>query len=141
MSKDNVERLYEATETGTLEDVKEAFEACSVDEREEYGYGALWRAADNPNSNALDMMEFLMGRGLEPDSKIFLRAAMNPGPCVFDIVKFLIGQGVEPHSDAFLYAIPRNYGSSSLNYHCEREYPSTSVDSPVTFRMNVTGRG
>ena len=40
-------RLYKATKTGTLEDVKAAFEACSVDERKEYGYKALWWAAGN----------------------------------------------------------------------------------------------
>ena len=48
MSESNEERLLKAVKTGTLEDVKAAFEACSVDERKEYGYKALWWAAGNP---------------------------------------------------------------------------------------------
>ena len=98
MSESNKERLLEAVKTGTLEDVKAAFEACSVDERKEYGYKALWGAAGNTGPHALDMVKLLMNEHeIKPDCRTLRSAAQNTGPCAFDVVKLLMERGANPH--------------------------------------------
>ena len=63
------ERLYKAARTRTLEDVRTAFEVCSVDERKEYGKQALRYAARNLGPNTLEIVKFLMEQGLKPYEK------------------------------------------------------------------------
>ena len=97
MSESNEERLLEAVKTGTLEDVKAAFEACSVDERKEYGYKALWWAAGNT--------------GPHPPPETL-------GDFAFEIAKLLVERGVDPHEKdvngytAFIQALC--YGNNAI---------------------------
>ena len=119
MSESNEERLLEAVKTGTLEDVKAAFETCSVDERKEYRYKALRLAAQNTGPHALDMVKLLMDEHeIKPDCRTLRSAAGNKGSHAFEIAKFLIERGVDPHEKdvngytAFIQALC--YGNNAI---------------------------
>ena len=93
MSEDNASLLLEAAEFGTVDDVRAAFEVCSVNERKEYGKQALRYAARNLSPNTLEIVEFLMEREIEPDWQVLFNASGNIGSCAFDIVKLLTNSG------------------------------------------------
>ncbi len=88
--EDNDNQLYAAAKFGTLEDVKKAFEACSYDERKSYGYWTLLNAARNIHPCALEVVKYLIERGVEPNSNTLSHAAGNSGPYALKIVEFLM---------------------------------------------------
>ena len=114
MSEANVGRLYKASDTGTFEDVRAAFWACRDGERKEYGEQALRYAAGNPAPCALDMVKFLMERGVKANSYTLHRAAGNPDPCAFGIVEFLVEKEVKADFMS-LYLAVGNTGPCALD--------------------------
>ena len=88
MNEDNMNRLYAAAKSGTLKDVKAAFEACSADERKEYGYKTLWGAETNPGPHTLEIMKFLIEQGAKPDSHT-MTFTYVAGSHELDIMKLL----------------------------------------------------
>ena len=100
MSEETKNRLYEAAISGTLDNLRAAFEACSTDEWERYGRATFQHAVKNPNPAALEMVKFLMTKGrrcsnvsgwqMKPDSYMLRYAAKNTGSCALDIMKLLM---------------------------------------------------
>ena len=113
--EDNENRLYAAARFGTLKDVKAAFEACSYNERKAYGYWTLLNAARNIHPCALEVVKYLIERGVEPNSNTLSHAAGNSGPYALKIVEFLMehhdrpGCPIDIDSETLLEAA-RNYG-------------------------------
>lgn len=101
MSKNDVERLLEAAKNGTLEDIRAAFEACSIDKREKYGHSILCYAATNIGPDALDIIKFLVERRAEVSVDALRCAARNSSPHTLDMVKLMVERGAKPNSDTF----------------------------------------
>ena len=97
MNNDNVKKLLEVTREGTLEDVKAAFEACSVNERARYMQDALCLAVKNHSPYALDIVRFLMGKRININFNILYNAVRNTGPCALEIAKFMMKRSANPH--------------------------------------------